>query len=66
MRTPEHVRDRLASGFYDRPESIARIAAAMMPHLVGDGGQPAPSRRPERATPPGDRIRSQPRSVSCA
>ncbi|MEM8557584.1 MAG: hypothetical protein AAGG50_07155 [Bacteroidota bacterium] len=52
MSTPDTVRDRLASGFYHRPDVIARIAEAMRPALLGDGGQPAPARRPARATPP--------------
>ncbi|MEM6784691.1 MAG: hypothetical protein AAF624_13270 [Bacteroidota bacterium] len=57
MPSPDLIRERLASGYYSRSDIIARIAESMIPALTGDGGTPAPARRPTRATPPAGRAR---------
>ncbi|MEM8600678.1 MAG: hypothetical protein AAGF99_12220 [Bacteroidota bacterium] len=66
MSTPDLIRDRLAAGYYSRPDVIARVAASMMPALTSDGGTPAPVRQPAQATPPSKRVRAPKRSVQRA
>lgn len=55
--SPDEIRRRLATGFYNRPDAIARIAEAMLPALTGEGGTPAPARQPRRSSPPPSCVR---------